>query len=160
MSGKIYILDFQGFKNNNNDFIIKEIAVTTTESNGFLRHWFVKPPYGIDRLSPDFKRQAYYNAKFYHGIPWNYGNTPFNYVKKELKNILPHNTVYVKGREKQLFIQQLIKRATVIDLDDIPSLKKLQSRNNCCGFHLNNSILCCAVANVFKIQTYVQLTGY
>lgn len=155
-----YVLDFQGFKDNNNNFIIKEIAVTDI-NNSLLLHWFIQQPYSISKLSPAYMRQANYNSKFYHGIPWNYGNTSFKHVKKELNKILAYNYVLIKGKEKQIFIQHLFKKAYVEDLDYIPSLKKLKSKYfyNSCPFHqCHVPLFSCALENVLKIQTYLQLT--
>lgn len=158
MSGHDYIIDIQGFKDNRNEFIVKEIAVTRTDGCFFLRHWIVKPPYNFKTLSPEYRRQANFNTHCYHGIPWDEGRASFNYVKRQLEVLLSFKRVFVKGQEKRDFLQRILKNARVEDLDQIPSLKKLTSRyvSNICYYHKFDNFVC-ALENVFKIQTYLYL---
>lgn len=164
MNRTSYILDFQGFKDENNKFILKEVAVMDIK-NLKLLHWFVRQPYPLSKLSPAAQRQARFNSRFYHGIPFNYGNAPFYYIKKKLIKVLSHNTVYVKGSEKKDFLQEMFKEAKFEDLTNFPSLKLLRSRfnNYNCSFHSSNQMcpfFSCALNNVYNIHSYTLLTGY
>lgn len=164
MNRKCFLIDLQGFKDDRNEFIIKEIAIMNIKNCEYL-HWFVKQPYPINKLSPALIRQANYVSKFYHGIPYNYGNIPFYVIKKKLKEIISYNLVLVKGSEKRDFLQRIFKKAKIEDLSDIPSLKKLKPRfnNYYCSFHSSNQLclfFSCALNNVYNIYAYIMSTGY
>jgi hypothetical protein len=152
-----YIIDFQGFKNNFNKYIIKELAIIIIKRNTHRSQvFFVKSPYSYDRLSSNCKKQVEFNVTKYHGISWNIGGASFLRLKKYLNKVLEDKLVYVKGHEKALFLQDILRKSTVKDLDYIPSLKKLKSKYYCfCPHHKNNDFMC-ALRNTQKILTYIE----
>lgn len=151
-----FIVDFQGFKDNRNRFIVKEIAILSIKG-GLVQHYFVKSPYYIDKLSPFYRDQALFNSKHYHGIPWYKGNVYFNKIKTYLgKLFCERSTVYVKGFEKAIFIQETFPDTHVVDLELFPSLKRMTPNyNKYCFFHRNTKYMC-AYNNVYKILYHMR----
>lgn len=154
-----FILDFQGFKNNKNRFVIKELVVISIDGD-LIHHCFVKSPFGIDKLSPFYQKQVIFNSKYYHGIPWYKGNVYFNKTITHLGKLFCENsTVFVKGQEKAIFIQEIFPRAHVVDLGEdphFPSLKRKTPNNyKYCFFHKNTEYMC-ALYNVYKILYHLR----
>ena len=51
-----FILDFQGFKNEKNDYIVKELAIMSTDARIYELHLFL-PPYNLRQLSKNMKNK-------------------------------------------------------------------------------------------------------
>ncbi|KAG8237706.1 hypothetical protein J437_LFUL017660 [Ladona fulva] len=64
----------------------------------------------------------------YHGIGWNDGETDHQDVKYILRLYTKRSVIFDKGREKCLFLSELLSPRVVYDLADLgcPSLKKLK----------------------------------
>lgn len=147
-----FILDIQGFKNEKKRFIVKEIAIISTNGK-LITHCFVKPPYSFKKLSKIYQNHAKFNSDYYHGIPWYMGDTNFNFIITLLNKLPKYCTVYVKGLEKALFLQELLLTINVVDLGEnlqFPSLKKLTSTDQLCDFHKYTGYMC-ACNNVYNI---------
>lgn len=151
-----FILDIQGFKNNLNKFIVKEIAIYSVDGN-LVKHCFLKSPISFNELSTFYKKQAIFNQSFYHGIPWNMGENHFHTLHTQLQEIFGNGCkIFVKGLEKAKFIQEVFPDVDAIDLGDkgFPSLKKM-TQNYKCSFHKYTKYMC-AHDNVKKILCYIQ----
>lgn len=138
------IVDFQGFKTENNRFLIKELAAF----DGFRAcHYIFKQPYSFERLPESYRRQARWVSNNHHGIEWDQGFTPLH----QLSNILgllsnQCDEIWVKGAEKTKFIQQYIS-TPVIELPDSPALQLKEAK---CFYHSIN-ICMCALSNVYEL---------
>lgn len=154
-----FILDLQGFKDNKNRFIVKEIAIITIEGD-FIQHCFVKSPFGFHKLSPFYKRQVIFNSKYYHGIPWSEGRVNFSKIIKQLRKLFCGNsTVFVKGQEKAMFIQEQFPDTQIVNLEENPSFPSLKQMtpnyNKHCFFHENTGYMC-AYSNVYKMLYHLR----
>lgn len=145
-------LDFQGFKDSNNVFIIKELAVATVDGT-VLQHWLVKSPFPYDSLDLKAKRQCTWTSKYYHGIQWKDGDVTTQTLHNQLQTILQGSIVYVKGLEKANYIKGVFKTCIAVDLESWPSLKNLYTPNVYCFFH-GKSRRTCALNNVLKLVQY------
>lgn len=138
------ILDFQGFKNEKNTFIIKELAAFDGHR---IFHNVFKAPFSSELLPPELEKQARWVSNHHHGLKWENGITPYYLVKKILQDITSDtDVIYIKGREKADFIKQFITKQ-VIELPEHPRLQKNIPK---CFYHsLNNCY--CALHNVFYL---------
>lgn len=104
-SPKKCVVEFQAFRNNQDKFIIKELAffdITTNVVNYFL----FKPPFPFKNLNRKSFRTNVWLMKHLHHITWDEGFTQY----KELDNIMHHycqqyDEIYTTGDEKSKWIR-------------------------------------------------------
>lgn len=148
------VIDLQGFKNSNNSFIIKELALATAEmSQVFL----IKPPYPYTTLTKDEKRQVNWienNRKIF----WSEGYIDAREFKRIVAPFLENRKIYVKGLEKMEWVKEICKNCDIVNVEDIgcPNLTSLH--NNYCK--MSTSMNCishkkeCALKNVLCIKKW------
>lgn len=136
------VVDFQGFKLENNKFLVKEFACY----DGLrISHYVFKPPFPLRMLSPDLHRQAVWLMNNHHGIDWKAGFTPLHQFGGIVDQLTKGaDMVYVKGREKLDILKKYCTRP-VYEFDEHPPLERTQPK----CFHHNNDICACALSNVF-----------
>lgn len=138
------VIDVQGFKREDNKFIVKEFAAYDGKR---ISHVIFKPPFPFDMLSLDLQQQAHWLTNHHHGITWESGSTHFHLFKKTIEDITsPADRVYVKGREKAIYIRKFTT-TPVIELDEHPSLVKMEPN---CFYHTLKDCVC-ALSNVFYL---------
>lgn len=113
MSSSIFV-DIQGFKDCQNNFIIKEFALSTKE---FTLVYLIKPPYSYLKLSSDEKRRVKWIEKN-RGIYWSEGNIDYREFKRLVIPILQNRTIIMKGLEKQKWIKELCDNCFLIDIEE------------------------------------------
>lgn len=96
-------IDFQGFKDNSNSFIVKELALST---KNIKFHDTIKSPAII--LDKKHEREARWLTKNYHGLEWHCGQISLTELRKTIQPILQNKTVYVKGQEKVQWLQYIL----------------------------------------------------
>lgn len=143
MSQKI-VLDFQGFKDANNMFIIKELA-------GFdgikCFHTVFEPPYPLSALPRDLQLTSRWLSQNYHNINWEEGFTPYSQIGNVFRKLTAsYQIIYIKGKEKCAFLRNLTNYPIV----ELPEHPPLQRSNPNCIFH-NNKICMCALTNVKEL---------
>jgi hypothetical protein len=113
------VLDIQCYKDNNNSFIIKEIAAIDVETGSLLLHHIVCPPYDRKLLTAEKLRESYWLEKYYHGLEWGQGDIVYQVLLNKVKLLFTSvSHVFVKGEEKASFIKSILPRqCTVIDLE-------------------------------------------
>lgn len=139
------VIDLQGFKIENNHFIVKEFAAYDGNK---LSHFVFKPPFRMDRLPPHLQKQVVWLTENHHAIKWKDGFVPLHKFFDILHYITDkYDRVYVKGKEKAEYVKKLLLSKPVIELDEQPSLQ--QGEPNCL-FH--SKMFCmCALTNVFYL---------
>lgn len=138
------ILDFQGFKDEKNKFIPKELA----SYDGLqFSHFIFKKPYSLNLLSPDLHEQAVWLMKNYHHLNWNDGFTPLHHFAEILDKVTKNaRFVYVKGYEKAEYIRKYCTKP-IVELDEQPSIHPSTPK---CVFHFKSPTHC-ALSNVFQM---------
>lgn len=144
------IVDFQGFKDPANNFIVKEFAVTSSDGQ-LLQHWFVRSPYSFSNLDLKTTRQCNWLTRNYHGIKWQDGDITIQSLHRQLLPILKDSIVYVKGLEKAKYLEEFFQVSQVYDVENYPSLKNLHSPKVRCFFHRHTEDMTCALNNVLKL---------
>lgn len=142
------IVDIQGFKTEENEFIPKEIAIMW---NGHVFVLLIKPPIAFYNLTKKERLQVSWIEKN-RGIYWNEGYIPYNNYKTIIVNFFKDKCIFVKGSEKVLWLKNLLNTSDVYNLEDkkCPSLVTLNNSYSnssdilSCIFHRN----VCALKNV------------
>jgi hypothetical protein len=138
------VLDMQGFKDERNRFIPKELAAYDGDR---ISHFVFRPPYPLKLLSQNLQNNAVWLMRNHHCLNWNSGFTPLHYFAKIMSYLTKDaEHVYVKGGEKAEFIRKYCRKK-VIELDDQPALQKDEPL---CFYH-NKSICMCALTNVLSL---------
>lgn len=148
------IVDVQGFKTEDNKFIVKEIAIfSDNQQHVFL----IKAPFPFSDLTETEKKQVRWierNRKIY----WSSGNIPYANHKILLAGFLKDKNVYCKGLEKVSWIRNITNNSIVYNLEDngCPNLFELYSKYSsfknvsCCIHHST----VCALKNVLCLRNW------
>ena len=136
------VLDIQGFKDENNKFIPKELA---TFDGHKISHYIFKQPYSLNLLSPEAQKNANWLIKNHHGISWNKGFTPLHHFSEIVRKLTDDvQFVYVKGTEKTQYIKRYTLKL-IIEINEVPVLVKSTPK---CYYHSISPSMC-ALTNVF-----------
>lgn len=150
------VVDVQGFKTYENQFIFKEIAFTSC-SVDLVESYLLQPPFSWSQLPARYKSTNSWLIRNFHGLPWDSGTVSYGFLHDEIeKKLNQAHTVYVKGSEKGTWLLNTFPNIQcIIDLNDLgcPPLNQLQKNNqdieSCCYHHtVRGSIANCAVRNV------------
>lgn len=153
------IVDVQGFKTDENKFIVKEIAVQFGSHHAVVL--LFKPPSPFYNLSKSERKQVCWIERN-RGIFWKEGFIQYKDHKKIIENLLQGNhRIFTKGKEKVTWIRELLNTSPdlyVYDLEDIncPSLTELYNKYKdlkdvyCCACH--DKI--CALKNVLSLRKW------
>ncbi|CAH1099637.1 unnamed protein product [Psylliodes chrysocephalus] len=136
------VVDVQGFKIENNKFIVKEFAAFNGSQ---VCHYVFKPPFPLRMLPSDLHKQATWLMNNHHAIDWNNGYTPLHHFgsifQKLIKDI---DCIYVKGMEKANYIKKF-STVPVYEIDEQPAFELGEPL---CFYHKNNKCIC-ALSNVY-----------
>lgn len=155
------IVDVQGFKTDENQFIFKEIAFTSATDNS-VESYLLQPPFRWSQLPARYRSTNAWLIRNFHGLPWDSGSVRYDFLYGRIERKLNKaNTVYLKGSEKRTWLLNTFPHIQcIIDLDDLecPALNQLQKNNqdieSCCYHNIiKGSIANCAVRNV-KLLKY------
>lgn len=123
-----YFLDLQGFYNNTDQLIVKELSIISSDDTKSY-HILYKPPYSFSHLSLKSQKTAKWLRLTHHGLTWQDGTCDLSTIG-ELINSLNASKIYVKSLLKKIYIKSLLKNNSiqVINLEDYgcPSLAKLR----------------------------------
>lgn len=113
--------DLQGFKDNANKFIVKEIAIITSAATF---HKIVKTsPFIFSNLDEVHRKQARWLTRRHHGLEWSQGSITFRKLRKKLNEILNGKIFYVKGCEKIQWLQEILSAERALcEINDIESV--------------------------------------
>lgn len=154
------VIDVQGMRGRNNQFIPKEVAVVSvkTEDSG---HWVVLPPYADDNLPVFVKSQNIWLCDHIHGIAWSKGDTSLQALETNLKRIAGQATrIFTRGSEKSSYLTQLTGYF-IINLEDdeeAPSLRHLPRSDVRCIYHCaanHRQAYNCALNNAIRIKAWL-----
>lgn len=100
------IVDIQGFKDNDNNFIVKEFALFT---KNIQFHDIIKSSScAFDTLNFSSKQSVEWLKHFHHGLDWDDGYITVDELRQTIEPILKNKLVYVKGLEKIEWLHQLM----------------------------------------------------
>lgn len=105
------IVEFHGFKDNDNTFIVKELAIV---GKSYRTQIVFKPPYDFNFLNNKMKRTARWLSRHFHHIKWEEGDIVYS---EELIQYLckPFAVLHTKGLEKANFLRKFHSNVKEID---------------------------------------------
>lgn len=87
------VVDFQGFKDNFDRFVVKEFAMIT---KNMKFHDIITSPTNVT-LDEEHLKQAKWLTENYHGLGWESGYIGLKELRNTLQPILNGKVIYVKG---------------------------------------------------------------
>lgn len=147
----MFIVDFQGFKDNTNKFVIKEFAICSLNGES-IRHWIVKPPYEFSELNQTSQINCHWLKKYYHGLSWEGGDIT---MEELLRNLSQYRGVFfVKGIEKKNYLNKFF--SVVENLEDFgcPRLNVLDHTRMHCFEHSRFNI--CSLNNAMNLSIWAK----
>lgn len=158
-----FIVDFQAFKDDSNNFILKEIVIVSVDSHIFT-HCIAKPPFHLNELSSKKQREVCWLTEKYHGINWKEGYIKLEDVIQLLQDLTQNASLILsKGLERKKLLEKVTRNPT-LDLDEIlcPPAKRLPDADSyyMCAFskHSANDIqiygYVCSVVAAFKYKSW------
>lgn len=125
------VCDFQGFRSDNSEFIIKELSIVSLNGKIF-EHFVFVPPYDFEKLSKKSKKTAIWLTNVYHGLEWDSGFIPYEKVTDICQDICHRfSLIYVKGLEKKEILSKYIRDGGEIqNIEELgcPTVDELRSR--------------------------------
>ncbi len=162
-----YILDIQGFKSVNNEYIVKELAIISTDESIYELQLF-KPPCDFKELPDYLQKQVVWLENQYHGLFWGSGTRNYSELKDVFKGLNLNGIIYVKGLEKKEFVMKLLSpelMVNIVNIEDMncPNLNILKQMCNPkvlkpCAFNHNNKH--CAYVNAHVILHWLRLEKF
>lgn len=156
-------IDIQGFLDENDKFVPKEVAVLASK-NEFIGHWIVKPTFPFQGLSDEIKKRNNWLTIHHHGIEWFEGETSINALNHFLQTIVtPCVNIYTRGRDKRKYLQMITSRE-IIDLEQDPLCPSYANMENTestmCHAHVTKHFrsfkkFSCALNNVYKLRSWI-----
>lgn len=159
------IVDLQGFKDNNNRFIVKEFYL---QSRNMKFHDIIKSPIGYkNKLNSTQQKSVEWLTKNFHGISWEDGFITLKELRSALRVYLDQTRIYMKGEEKIIWIKHIMKNDDLIcvnleDFDCDINLNDIRNKQDfvCCENHSHitpGKFAQCAVANVKAIHNWNEM---
>lgn len=150
------IVDVQGFKSEENEFIPKEIAIMY---KGRVQVLLIKPPRPFYDLTRKERLQVAWIEKN-RGINWNEGFVPYFNYQANFGDFFTNKSIFTKGNEKVLWIKDIFRISNVFNLEskNCPSLLTLYNNYSdssditSCMYHTN----ICALKNVFCLNKWCE----
>lgn len=157
------IVDTQGFKGQNGQFIIKELAyINPNEPAALAQLATFQAPHSWHDLSSDLKCANLWLKYSFHGLNWSDGDLPYDKLAEFCSSLLDVSPtrnviVWVKGEQKKQWLQPYFPNIRNIEEIDCPSLKTPGFRSPIvCTHHLPGWKENCAVQNVCAIYNWLQ----
>lgn len=151
-------VEFQAFRNNQNKFIIKELAFLDISTN-VVNYFLFKSPFPFRQLNNKSSRTNVWLMKHLHHIGWDEGFTQY----KELDNIMKHyceqyDEIYTSGVEKTKWIQTYgASNVTNVTLDKTFST---QFNGLCIGVkNQQHKMSSCALSRAYRVSQAVSCGG-
>ena len=162
-----FIIDVQGFKDTEECFLPKEVAVVVI-NDAHCGHWIIAQPYAFTELPHRSKSQNNWLTKYFHGIEWFEGDTPYKNLCRHLRSITRlSNRIFVRGKDKADLLHRITSR-NIINLEDdkaCPSFNELPQVQQHCLVHAiksktENKEYTCALNNALRLNKWIKDCGY
>lgn len=160
------VVDFQGFKDNENNFIIKELAIQKfnfLEEINKMNHYLFLPPFNFNDLPFNQRKQTFWNQFNHHGFRWSDGIVKYNIIHELFYNLAETcNIIYVKGIEEEMILNKIFKKKLymkIVNLEYLGCNNLINLKKNMkeliidCVYNHNNSY--CAINNVRILTKWI-----
>ena len=160
-----YVIDFQGFHDDADNFILKEVCIQSVENGKLLgerKQFLLLPPFDFKYLSDSKKKEVNYLKNCYHKFTWNCGLQEYDEIYSIFKNLTDIRCIYVKGSEKKKVLEkEFNSHIKIIDLETLncPSLSVLKQRyrlcDNCVNCPFMHNTQNCSVYHVYLLTKWI-----
>lgn len=149
------IIEFQAFRGNLNEFIVKELFMYDINTNT-SKYFLFKAPYRFSKLTNKFFRVNNWLINHFHKITWNEGFIEYNKLNDILNSYCKkYETIYTTGNEKCQFLRSYTS-ANVIDIN-IPKTNELLVRSPCVHVKDNqHKFSKCAIIKTYSLLEYLK----
>lgn len=158
------IIDIQGFKMEPNEFVLKELFISSVRVNkcGEEIHklFTFDPPFPWKNLPRKYKKTNNWLTANHHGLCWeSRGTHKYTSIVKILKKVLKGvDQIYVKGLEKKKWLETMLKNKIPVDnLEDFdcPNFESLKE-DECINHRAlrKEPIYHCAQSNVMQLKMW------
>lgn len=146
------VIEFQAFRGNTNEFIIKELVILDLQT-GVTNYFLFKPPFSFAYLQRKPARTNNWLTNYFHHISWSEGFTEYT----ELDNIMyfysdKYKIIYTTGSEKCKWINMF----TASRVHDFCNYKLKSINDICIGVkdekHKHSN---CAMAKSYQLASAV-----
>lgn len=155
---KSCVIEFQSFRGNINEYIIKELVILDLVKYVVYSFLF-KPPFSFKKLKTKIKITNKWMINHFHHIRWTEGFVSYQDVDSIMYHFCTHfNQIYTVGLEKRNWIQ-LYTTNQVYDVKVDPSFQIYY--DNIC-IHAKNKQHAksnCALRNAYRLAAFVQQNG-
>ena len=163
------VLDIQCFRDNANNYVVKELACFRLFDYRETHLMFL-PPFPFDLLYDKVKRNNLWIGKNLLHLSWDSGHEPYCYLDDVLEYVTKNvQCIYVKGSEKAYFVRTRLDYIGktyigVYNMDHIkwcPQLSTLRRRYQCgssCIF--NHGLHNCAQINAHCLYKWLKSKFY
>lgn len=162
---KKFVVDIQGFnieEANEYSLIIKEITIVDLATDN-ISHFLASPPFHQSYLTDTELKRANWLQKHHHKLLWNDGQFEYSEVMKMVREAIKDaDFLFIKGRERALFLQRLTGK-TVVDLDrmecpraySIP-LPEIAMRVTCAHPPHDKGVGICSLQQALKFSAWLK----
>ncbi|XP_031777355.1 uncharacterized protein LOC116415891 isoform X1 [Nasonia vitripennis] len=157
------IVVIQGFKGQNGEFIVKELAyIDPNEPAAVAQLATFQPPHSWYDLSSDVQCANLWLKYSFHGLKWSDGEQPYDKLAEVCSSLLDLSPtrnviIWVKGAQKKEWLQLYFPDVRNIEDLGCPSLKIPGFRTPLvCSHYLPDWKENCAVQNVYAINKWLR----
>lgn len=156
-------LDMQGFKDNINEFVLKEIYIL---SKNLRFHDIVKSYLEFSSLEKFQQLESIWLTKNYHGLDWNSGYISIDQARATMEPIVDGKIVLLKGVEKIKWLKTIIPNSSYfcINIEDLGCNIKISNvfatRKICKKHNSEYSKFHCAKENVWCIKKWFEKSNF
>jgi hypothetical protein len=155
------IVDFQCHVSSDRN-VFKELCIVRADASASSSHWIFTSPKPTTNLSSKQEKTNKWLAERFHGLSYNYGEVPYEEMKKILDVVTPcFDLLLVKGAEKCKTLNHILPYVKIYNIESLgcPPLRKLKSlTNEMCLYHnLKNKNFICSKAQAISMVTWYRL---
>lgn len=158
---EIAFVDIQGFKDIDNNFILKEVFIHTVAENTNY-HAIIESPFQFHRLNQIERRQIQWITNNHHGICWDAGGIALTQFLDDMKSVVKEKVVICKGDEKLKWLQIFFERISIkkyINCEDLNcnfKLSQIRNHFDACYYHkkIKKHNFICALKTVMKLREW------
>jgi hypothetical protein len=150
------VIEFQAFRGNNNEYIIKELVFLDLVT-GVVFPFLFQPPFSFNNLNNKAKTTNRWTVKHFHHIDWCEGFTSY----KNLESVMYHfcnqfTAIYTRGLEKRNWIGMY----TTCQVYNVTLDKRFDLRtcDNLCTLAKNklHKQTQCALKNAYRLAAFLE----
>lgn len=153
-----FVIEMQGFSDNENTFIPKEIALVSLDEARSTAHWIVRPSVSHYGLTHATRVKNDWVTHNHHGLSWFRGTSDLKLVVNELQKLTRGaDVVYTRGERKWDYLINILDAPVLnlsVDLRN-PSFEKMSPIAEKCSYHAKNQNFRCALNCALKIRHWI-----